>query len=77
MTDFRGYCYLCGDPAVGPVRWWDSDDGWKVTRLCRGCRSSAVKARPKATDYAVATRGIEVFTEFAADESEAIDALHG
>ena len=54
------YCGLCGrtphtnldEPNYAPMRWWDPDDGWKITTLCRHCWQDVCDDMPKAEDYA-------------------------
>ena len=66
------YCGLCGcrneadddgfgDPVLipRPVRWWDCDDGWKYSILCRYCLDDVRPRGPEPGDYAVETRDIE------------------
>ncbi len=61
------YCGLCGrtphndleEPNYAPLRWWDCDDGWKITTLCRHCWNDMANAKPKVGDYALhATNGV-------------------
>lgn len=60
------HCGLCGrtprrdeEPNCAPLRWWDCDDGWKVTTLCRWCWNDTCDVRPKPSDFAfVRTNGV-------------------
>lgn len=56
------FCGCCGrvpksneEPNWAPKRWWDPDDGWKITSLCRWCWDEVALDRPKPTDYAYYT----------------------
>ena len=54
------HCGLCGrvpqskreEANRAPLRWWDADDGWKISALCRWCWEEVSEDRPKPTDYA-------------------------
>ena len=48
-------CNICGiqDATLRVVRYWDSDDGWRVKSLCRSCRELYGKRKPAADDYAM------------------------
>lgn len=54
------HCGLCGrqpknhleEPNYAPIRWWDADDGWKITTLCSWCVREVEDQQPKETDYA-------------------------
>lgn len=53
-------CRICGyeprgeyaEMNVGPVRFWEPDDGWIIGALCRGCYDEYGHCQPKETDYA-------------------------
>lgn len=52
-------CGLCGrtpssseETNWAPKRWWDCDDGWKITTLCRWCFDEVHEDRPSPSDYA-------------------------
>jgi hypothetical protein len=49
------YCAICGSETETSIhRWWDCDDGWRTTYLCRYCwEGDASLCRPKQTDFAV------------------------
>lgn len=53
------HCGLCGrvpganeEPNRAPLRWWDCDDGWRITTLCRWCWDDVKDALPRMGDYA-------------------------
>jgi len=53
------YCGLCGrtpdsneEPNYAPIRWWDCDDGWKITSLCSDCIGETFGVQPKPSDFA-------------------------
>ena len=53
------HCGLCGrspkqneEPNYAPVRWWDADDGWKITTLCSWCYGDTFNRKPKPEDFA-------------------------
>lgn len=56
-------CGLCGhqprtrdeEPNWAPIRWWDPDDGWKVTTLCGGCIEETEVRKPREGDFAMRT----------------------
>jgi hypothetical protein len=51
------YCGICGhtpktnadEPNYAPLRWWDSDDGWKIGTLCHWCHDEVANDAPKPT----------------------------
>jgi hypothetical protein len=53
-------CRICGSQPrtnmdemnIGPVRFWEPDDGWIIGSLCRSCHEEYGHAKPKPTDYA-------------------------
>ena len=57
------YCGVCGrtpqtkmeEPNYAPIRWWDSDDGYKVGTLCRQCYNEVKNDKPTPSDYAYDT----------------------
>jgi hypothetical protein len=55
-----GYCGVCGtrgDELIPQsVRYWDSDDGWRMGVLCSYCGEECAARGPRPDDYAVATR---------------------
>ena len=56
----HGQCRICGycpGPekeacTFEPLRWWDCDDGWKISTLCHQCWLDVKDERPKPDDYA-------------------------
>ena len=58
-----GMCVICGyhpegdleEPTHGPLRFWDSDDGWRIGSLCRWCAEDDLDAKPQPDDYAYRT----------------------
>jgi hypothetical protein len=70
MKPSYNYCGICGfvpgnsalpeyQHNIGPIRWWDPDDGWKIGTLCFGCREAASGVKPKPRDFAFqASNGI-------------------
>lgn len=57
------YCGLCGhqprtsqdEPNWAPIRWWDPDDGWRITTLCGGCIEETSGRGPREGDFAMRT----------------------
>ena len=52
-------CRCCGfqpkkaqGPNLGPIRYWECDDGWLISTLCRDCYEELAWRKPKKTDYA-------------------------
>ncbi len=68
-------CRICGDQPndkfsqmnVGPIRFWDPDDGWIIGALCPWCHRDYGDRQPKETDYAYQFTN-EVCDEVATDE---------
>uniref|UniRef100_A0A6M3LI11 Uncharacterized protein n=1 Tax=viral metagenome TaxID=1070528 RepID=A0A6M3LI11_9ZZZZ len=67
MTDLPltyNRCSICGSQPynrldlmnIGPVRFWEPDDGWKIGSLCPGCYKAYGNAQPKPSDYAYRTQ---------------------
>ncbi len=54
------FCGLCGhtphskndEPNYAPLRWWDPDDGWKITTLCGHCHVDTFNRGPQPGDFA-------------------------
>jgi hypothetical protein len=74
-------CSICGHhprterdaPNVGPVRFWDPDDGWKIGTLCQGCYRSFGKVKPHPNDYAYReTNGVCDVVETDEDPQDAL-----
>ena len=56
-----GYCGVCGDRnpetlIARAVRWWDPDDGWRMSILCFYCHDDVRDHGPKPDHYAMAKR---------------------
>ena len=53
-------CRICGhqpreyyhDQNIGPVKFWDADDGWTIAALCPDCYADYGHDQPKPGDYA-------------------------
>jgi len=67
MKTTFGPCSICGHhpqtkastPNLGPVRFWDPDDGWKIGTLCPYCFEQFGSAKPHPSDFAfAATNGV-------------------
>lgn len=88
------YCGVCGrrpsskeEPNRAPLRWWDSDDGWKIGSLCRWCADECLDVKPKADDYAMVTAdddkkaaidaGIPTSLDAIDTDEDATEALEG
>ena len=75
------HCGLCGrtpkqneEPNYAPLRWWDADDGWRITTLCRWCWEEVSEDRPKPTDYAARlTNGVCDDEDTDEDAAEALE----
>jgi hypothetical protein len=63
MTELRisyNYCAICGrqpqtkldEPNYGPIKFWDPDDGWKISTLCRWCKDEYGDRQPQPDDFA-------------------------
>jgi hypothetical protein len=54
------FCRICGrqpqtkldEMNIGPVRFWNPDEGWKIGALCRPCHEETKNDKPKPDDYA-------------------------
>jgi len=58
-TPTFGYCHICGhepekqtDASNRVLRYWDPNDGWKITSLCPDCAEDALLTEPSPEDYA-------------------------
>lgn len=76
-----GPCSICGHhprteqdtPNVGPVRFWDPDDGWKIGTLCPSCMTEFGHVQPDPGDYAYrATNGVCDVVETDEDPQDAL-----
>lgn len=53
-------CRICGhqpqtknsEMNIGPVHYWDPDDGWIVGALCRDCNEEFGNRQPQEHDFA-------------------------
>ena len=69
-------CRICGDQpeyfkrpmTIGPIRYWDPDDGWIYGSLCFNCHREQGDARPHPDDYAYVEQRDEVITIIDTDE---------
>lgn len=73
------YCGLCGYVPgkydlhnYAPVKWWDADDGWKITTLCYACMAETFDDRPQPGDYAYDTRRDLLDDNVNTDEDESL-----
>ena len=53
------YCRICGhvpgrmdEPNRAPIRFWEPDDGWVISTLCRWCYNEYGHVQPDPDDYA-------------------------
>lgn len=56
----RLYCRICGHTPrtdlhamnIGPIKFWDPDDGWIIGSLCPDCYEDYGHAQPQPEDFA-------------------------
>ena len=58
------YCGICGHtpkrtdkPNLGPIRWYDPDDGHVFGTLCQACAYNSLDDQPKHDDFCVRADG--------------------
>jgi len=59
-TDTYNGCRICGreprterdEPNKAPIRFWEPDDGWVISALCRNCFHEFGAVQPHVSDYA-------------------------
>jgi hypothetical protein len=57
-------CRICGSQSseeknIGPIRFWEPDDGWTIAALCKYCYEDFGQAKPKPSDFAYSnTNGV-------------------
>ena len=64
MPRTLNYCRICGSTPrtvyhaqnIGPIKYWEPDDGWVIGSLCPDCYDDYGHARPKPDDYAYTMR---------------------
>jgi len=74
------YCGLCARTPYNdkvecnwaPLRWWDPDDGWKITTLCRWCWNEVEHVKPHKEDFAYLVRNNHLTIETGEDPLPAL-----
>ena len=79
LKDSYAYCRICGhqperakreEPNLGPLSFWDPDDGWIIGTLCPYCYQDYGRQTPQPDDYAYEEQPITAETD--EDASDAI-----